>query len=151
MHKNISKNSDTWDSYKSTTPSENNTDDYDDNTYWPNNGERYGLEPSHAQTNGSFFIDDRLGKIHFSSNISGKDIILDYISDSVGTDEEMKVHKLAEDAMYKSMLYTIMSTRQHVSGSQMMLYKREKFAAIRNAKLRLSNIKLEELTQVLRD
>ena len=32
-----------------------------------------------------------------------------------------------------------------------MLYKREKFAATRNAKLRLSNIKLEELTQILRD
>jgi hypothetical protein len=29
-------------------------------------------------------------------------------------------------------------------------YKKERFAAVRNAKLRLSNIKLEELTQILR-
>ena len=151
MNKNISGNSDTWDNYKSSTPSENNTDNYEDNTYWPNNGERYGLEPSHAQINGSFFIDDRLGKIHFSSNISGKNIILDYISDTVGTDEEMQVHKFAEEAMYKSMLYNIMCTRRNVSGGQLMLYKKEKFAATRNAKLRLSNIKLEELTQILRD
>ena len=151
MHKNISENSDTWDTYKSSTPSENNNDDYENDTYWPNNGERYGLEPSHAQVNGSFFIDDRLGKIHFSSNISGKNIILDYISDTVGTEDEMQVHKFAEEAMYKSMLYNIMCTRRNVSGGQLMLYKREKFAATRNAKLRLSNIKLEELTQVLRD
>jgi hypothetical protein len=31
-----------------------------------------------------------------------------------------------------------------------MRMKREKFAAVRNAKLRLSNIKLEELTQTMR-
>ena len=30
-------------------------------------------------------------------------------------------------------------------------YKQEKRAAIRNAKLRLSNIKLEEITQILRN
>jgi hypothetical protein len=44
-----------------------------------------------------------------------------------------------------------MCTRANVGGGQLMLYKREKFAATRNAKLRLSNIKLEELTQILRD
>ena len=151
MNKNISGNSDTWNNYKSAAPSENNIDDYEDNTYWKFNNERYGLEPSHAQINGSFFIDDRLGKIHFSSNVSGKNIILDYISDTVGTEEEMQVHKFAEEAMYKSMLYNIMCTRRNVSGGQLMLYKKEKFAATRNAKLRLSNIKLEELTQILRD
>jgi hypothetical protein len=31
-----------------------------------------------------------------------------------------------------------------------MYYKKDKFAAVRKAKLRLSNIKLEELTQILR-
>ena len=150
QHANVNKDSDTWNNYKSTTPSENTNNDYKENTYWPNDGERYGLEPSHAQTNGSFFIDDRLGKIHFSSNISGKTIILDYISDSLGTDEEMKVHKFAEEAMYKSILCAIMSARANVGRNQLMYYKRDKFAAIRQAKLRLSNFKLEELTRILR-
>ena len=142
--------SSTWKAYKSTTPSENNNDDYEDDTYWPANGERYGLDPQHAQANGSFFIDNRLGKIHFSSNISGKTIILDYISDSLGTDTEMKVHKFAEEAMYKSILCAIMSAKANVGRNQLMYYKKDKFAAIRTAKLRLSNIKLEELTQTLR-
>ena len=147
---NIDGNSSTWDSYKSITPSENNNDDYEDDTYWPLDGERYGLEPSHAQINGSFYIDDRLGKIHFSSNISGKTVILDYISDSLGTDAEMQVHKLAEDAMYKSIICDIMSTRRNANRGQLLYYKKDKFAAVRKAKLRLSNVKLEELTQVLR-
>ena len=144
--KNIST---TWSNYKSLTPSENNNDDYEDDTYWPANGERYGLDPSHAQINGSFFIDQRLGKIHFSSNISGKTVILDYISDSLGTDSEMQVHKFAEEAMYKSISHAILSASSY--GQQLVpRLTKEKFAAIRKAKLRLSNIKLEELTQILR-
>ena len=143
------KNSSTWNSYKSITPSENNNDDYEDDTYWPANGERYGLDPSHAQVNGSFFIDPRLGRIHFSSNISGKTVILDYISDSLGTDSEMQVHKLAEEAMYKCISHAILSVSSYGQALVPRLTK-EKFAAIRKAKLRLSNIKLEELTQILR-
>ena len=143
------RESSTWNTYKSATPSENQ-DDYQDDTYWPAGGERYGLDPQHAQANGSFFIDPRLGRIHFSSNVSGKTIILDYISDSLGTDEEMQVHKFAEEAMYKSILCAIMSGKANVGRGQLLYYKRERFAAIRTAKLRLSNIKLEELTQILR-
>ena len=139
----------TLDNFQSTTPSENNNDDYEDDVYWPINGERYGLEPSHAQVNGSFHIDDTLGRIYFSSNISGKTVVLDYISDSLGTDREMQVHKFAEEAMYKWIIHAIMSTSSY--GQQLVpRLKKEKFAAVRQAKLRLSNIKLEELTQILR-
>ena len=145
-----SEESTTWSSYKSATPSENNTDDYTDDTYWPAGGERYGLDPQHAQTNGSFYIDQQSGKIHFSSNISGKTVVLDYISDGLGTDAEMQVHKFAEEAMYKSILCAIMSAKANVGGRQLAYFKKDKFAAIRTAKLRLSNIKLEELTQTLR-
>ena len=144
------KNSSTWNNYKAITPSENRNDDYEDDVYWYlNDGQRYGLDPQHAQANGSFYIDQRLGRIHFSSNISGKTVILDYISDSLGTDAEMQVHKFAEDAMYKWISHAIMSTSSYGQPLIPRLTK-EKFAAIRKAKLRLSNIKLEELTQILR-
>jgi hypothetical protein len=145
--------SSTWDKYKSITPAEDRNDNYDDDDhiYQANVGRRYGIEPSHAQINGSFYIDELRGKIHFSSNISGETVILDYISDSLGTDEEMQVHKFAEEAMYKHIAYAILSTssnplHQNLAGR----IKRERFAATRQAKLRLSNIKLEELTQILR-
>ena len=143
-----SDDSTTWSNYKSTTPSENQ-DDYQDDTYWPMEGSRYGLDPQHAQANGSFYIDCNSGKIHFSSNISGKTVILDYISDSLGTDGEMQVHKFAEEAMYRWILHAIASGR--VQTQQLVpRLKKEKFAAIRTAKLRLSNLKIEELTQILR-
>ena len=140
---------DTWANYKSGTPSENQ-DDYIDGTYWPMNGSRYGLDPQYAQANGSFYIDDISGKIHFSSNISGKTVILDYISDSLGTDGEMQVHKFAEEAMYRWIAHAIMAGRVNIPEYQVQRFKKEKFAAVRTAKLRLSNIKLEEITQILR-
>jgi hypothetical protein len=143
--------SSTWNSYKAITPAENNNDDYEDDTYWPANGERYGLDPQHAQANGSFYIDPRVGRIHFSSNVSGKSVILDYISDSLGTDGEMQVHKFAEEAMYKWIAYAILSTSSSQLQQQLApRFKKERFAATRQAKLRLSNIKLEQFTQILR-
>ena len=142
----------TWSNYKSNSPSENNQNDYDgdDDIYDLNVGQRYGLDPQHAQVNGSFYIDCNSGKIHFSSNISGKTVVLDYLSDGLGTDEEMKVHKFAEEAMYKWISHAIMAGRANVPEYQVNRFKKERFAAIRTAKLRLSNIKLEEITQILR-
>ena len=142
--------SDTWSNYKSQTPSENNNDDYEDDVYWKMQGERYGLDPQHAQVNGSFYIDQVSGKIHFSSNINGKTVILDYISDSLGTDSEMQVHKFAEEAMYKYIAHAVLSGKSNIPEYQVNRFKKERFAAVRTAKLRLSNLKLEELTQVLR-
>ncbi len=113
-------------------------------------GQRYGLDPEYSQINGSFYIDDKKGNIHFSSNISGKTVILDYISDSLGTEAEMKVHKFAEEAMYKYIAYAILSTRANTPEYVIQRFKRDAFASKRTAKLRLSNINLEEITQVLR-
>jgi len=147
------KDSSTWTSYKSHNPAENNINDYQDyenNIYWPNEGERYGLDPQHAQSNGSFYIDELKGKIHFSSNLSGQNIVLKYISDSLGTDSEMQVHKFAEDAMYKAIICDVLSTKANIPEYVIRRYKKEKIATRRKAKLRLSNIKLEEITQILR-
>ena len=147
------KISDTWNNYKSHKPAESNINDFQDyqnNIYWPNEGKRYGLDPQHSQVNGSYYIDCREGKIHFSSNISGKTVILKYISDSLGTDDEMQVHKFAEEAVYKWIAYGCLAARIDVPEYIIRRYKRERFAETRKAKLRLSNIKLEEITQILR-
>ena len=139
----------TWDTYNSSAPAENQNS-YDDEIWPLTEGRRYGIDPQHSQVNGSFYIDCNTGKIHFSSNMNGKIIILDYISDSLGTDEEMKVHKFAEEAIYKWIMHSIVSTKIGIPEYTIIRYKKEKRAAIRQAKLRLSNIKLEEITQIFR-
>jgi len=43
-----------------------------------------------------------------------------------------------------------MAGRINIPEYQVNRFKKERFAAIRTAKLRLSNIKLEEITQIMR-
>jgi hypothetical protein len=148
----VSGDSVTMTNYKASEPAENqNFDyDYDDHIYDLNEGRRYGLDPQYANVNGHFFIDELKGNIHFSSNLSGSTVIVKYISDSLGTDGEMQVHKFAEEAMYKQIAYAIISTRANVQEYVVRRYQKDARASKRQAKLRLSNIKLEEITQILR-
>jgi len=113
-------------------------------------GGRYGLDPQHAQDNGTFYIDIATGFIHFGASLVGETVTLKYISDGLGTDEEMVVHKFAEEAVYKHIMYGVLSGRSGVSENVIARYKKEKFAETRKAKIRLSNIKMEEFTQVLK-
>ena len=142
--------SNTWDKYNDATVSNTASDGHDTSTYDELIGGRYGIDGEFAQTNGSFYINDLKGRIHFSSNLSGKTVILQYISDSLGTDAEMQVHKFAEEAMYKYIAHAILATKADVPEYLVARFKKEAFASKRQAKLRLSNIKLEEITQILR-
>ena len=71
----------------------------------------------------------------FSSNLVDKLIVLEYISDGLAHDKDTKVPKLAEDALYASILYNIVSTR---SGQQE--YTVQRLKRDRSSKLRLSLI-----------
>ena len=126
--------------------------DYDDrdNIRFDNKGRRYGLDPQHAQINGTFYIDNSTGFIHFGSDLAGETIILKYISDGLGTDAEMVVHKFCEEAIYKHIMYGLISGRSGIPEYIVQRFKKEKFAETRKAKIRLSNIKMEEFTQVLK-
>ena len=141
--------SDTWDSYQDQTETDVYSDDSTDIEI-DNRGRRYGLDPQHTQSNGTFFIDNLRGYIHFGSSLSGETVTLKYISDGLGTDSEMTVHKFCEEACYKWIAYGILSTRSNMPEYIVQRYKKEKFAETRKAKIRLSNIKIEEFTQVLK-
>ena len=126
-----------------------NPDLYSLNGPW-NWGRLYGLDPKLSQANGWFGIDERENKFTFSSNLAGRLMVLEYISDGLAYDLDTKVPKMAEEAMYKSILYNIVSTRANQPEHLVQRYKKDRYAALRNAKIRLSNIKLEEFTQIMR-
>ena len=145
-------NSETWDKFKDSTNRNNtNQDNLDEfERYRSTQGGRYGLEPELANSNGVYYIDNLRGRIFFDSSLAGKIITLKYISDSLGTDNEMVVHKFAEEALYKHIAHAILATRANTQEYLVLRFKKEKFAATRQAKLRLSNLKSEELAQVMR-
>jgi hypothetical protein len=145
----------TFSKYRSYTPSDN-MNRYDDGTYDLVVGERYGLDPEHAQVNGTYYISN--GYIYLSSNVAGKTLVLCYISDGLNftgsisgkNTNRIYIHKFAEEAMYKHIMYALASGRADVPEYVIRRLKKEKFAETRKAKLRLSNMKLEEITQTLR-
>ena len=123
------------------------------NQYWDNGnfyGRAYGLDPQNANINGTFTVNEREGKISFSSDLVNKLIILEYISDGLAYDMDTKVPKMAEEAMYLHLVYSILATRANQPEYVVQRFKRERSAALRNAKIRLSNIKLSEIVQVMR-
>ena len=152
-------NSDTWASYNAQTATEIGSTDADaiDDEWGKLSGGRYGIDPQHAQANGTFFVDEAQGKFHFSSNMGGKTLVLRYISDGISSTSNngidltsSLVPKLAEEAIYKHILYGVLLARKDSPAGLLAEIKKERFAETRKAKLRLSNIKLEELTQILR-
>tara|TARA_B100001248_G_scaffold242011_1_gene209194 strand:+ start:1935 stop:2858 length:924 start_codon:yes stop_codon:yes gene_type:complete len=124
--------------------------DNDDYSYF---GRRYGSEPERQNFNGSYVLDLAAGKIFFDSSFKqGSIITLRYISDGIGDNNDFDnvlVPKLAEDAVYANILYNLAKLRTASTGAS-ALFKKEAGAKMRNAKIRLSNMKTEEMTQVLR-
>jgi len=119
---------------------------------WPEfgYGQLYGIDPQYANSNGYFTINDREGKISFSANLVDRLIILEYISDGLSTDVNTRVPKLAEEAMYAYITHAVIASRINQPEYLVQRLKREASAKLRNAKIRLSNVKTNEIVQVMR-
>jgi hypothetical protein len=113
-------------------------------------GQRYGNNPQYTQRNGWFNMNERDGTIAFSSNLIDRLIVLEYISDGLAYELDARIPKMAEDALYAHILYSILASRINQPEYIVQRLKRDRSAKLRNAKIRLSNIKLEEIVQVMR-
>ena len=119
---------------------------------WPEfgYGQLFGLEPEYGNINGYFNINEREGKMSFSANLVDKIIVFEYISDGLSTNLETRVPKLAEEAMYAYISHAIIASRINQPEYVVQRLKREASAKLRNAKIRLSNLKLNQIVQVMR-
>ncbi len=113
-------------------------------------GQRYGLEPQTSQKNGWFKIDERKGTFNFTSNLANRLILLQYISDGNAYDLDIRIPKLAEEALYSYIIYALLSTSTGIQEYIVRRFQKEKSAKLRNAKIRLSNLKLDQIVQVMR-
>jgi len=123
---------------------------YGGNGYMNFYGQQYGLDGKNSQVNGWFTIDHREGKMSFSSNLNGALIVLEYISDGLSYDLDTRVPKMAEEALYAHILHAIIASRINQPEYVVQRLRRERSSKLRNAKIRLSNIKLNEIVQVMR-
>ena len=124
--------------------------DYPGSSFGASFGQMYGMDPQTSQTNGWFNMNEREGKVSFSSNLKDRLIIFEYISDGLATDMDTRIPKMAEDAMYSYITHAVIASRVNQPEYIVQRLKKEKSAKLRNAKIRLSNIKLDEIVQVMR-
>ena len=73
-----------------------------------------------------------------------------YISDGLAYDKDSKIPKLAEEAMYMSIMYNVIASRKDIDPGTKAFYKREKYVKTRNAKIRMQNLKIDDIVQVFR-
>jgi len=95
-------------------------------------------------------IDRAFGKISFSNDLTESLIVLEYISDGLAYEEDMKIPKMAEEAMYAHISHAIVASRIGQPEYIVQRLKRERSAKLRNAKIRLSNIKPIDIIQAFR-
>jgi len=97
--------------------------------------------------NGTFHIDTRAGKIHFSSDNASRVIMLEYISDGLeySNESDIKVTKMAEIALYNYVNFNLMFTMQGVAEYQKKSAEKMWEAEYRNAKIALMNVKISDV------
>jgi len=106
----------------------------------------FRLDPT-QNANSYFNIDPRMGKIHFSSDNASRVIMLEYISDGLeySNESDIKVSKLAEQALYNYVNYELMKTLFNVPMYEKNEAKRMWFAEYKNAKIAMMDIKISDI------
>lgn len=111
----------------------------------------YGVDTT-KNSNGEFIIDKKRGRIYFDSNTSFKTILLEYISDGLecSDETEIRIHKFAEQAVYNYIRWMILDNQIQKQEYIVKRVRNEYFTSLKNAKIRLMGLKLNELAFVLR-
>jgi hypothetical protein len=114
------------------------------------NSANYGIKPD-LNRNGFFNIDKRRGVISFSSNIKGKVIVLEYVSDGLeyNNGEEVMIHKLAEEALYSYVKYAILNNKHGVQEYIVRRAEKNYFRDLQNTKIRMLDLRGDELLIML--
>ena len=115
-------------------------------------GAHYGLNTETANANPTFRIDKKSGVINFSSGMTNKLCILEYVSDGMegGDASLITLNKLFEEYIYAYIKYSILSSKLGVQEYIVNRSRKEKTALLRNAKIRMSNIHPGRLLMSLR-
>jgi hypothetical protein len=115
-------------------------------------GDRFGLNTETANINPTFTINKSTGAIYFNSTMSGKSVVLEYVSDGMekGDDSKISVNKLFEEYIYAYIKYALVNSKIGVQEYIVNRARKDKSSLLRNAKIRLSNIHPGRLLMNLR-
>lgn len=102
---------------------------------------------------GEFTIDERNGRIAFSSNLMEKEIVLEYVSDGLQNDlseEEITVHKYCEETIKDWIYYCCIAQRRTVPANEKQRALQRHKTTLHQSKLARANFDYQLITRVLR-
>src|SRR5690606_13510246 len=107
-----------------------------------NSNGRFGLETGMANYNGWFVIDKRSGTIKFSSQVKGRSVVVEYISDGLEyrDESEVMINKLAEQSIYNYIKWMLLGNKLGVQEYIVHRSKKDYYNSLRTTKARLQNI-----------
>ena len=107
--------------------------------------------------NGKYRLDKDKGVIEFGSNVYGRTVVLEYISDGLYTSscegnrlETLKVHKFAEQAILDYIYYSIIKLKRNVPANEKARARKEFYNTRRRTKRRITGIRTPEIIQAFR-
>ena len=116
-------------------------------------GRQWGANPEEVNVNGTYLLDWDRGLIVFDYLFrEGQLVTVRYLSDGLAENDDLEnvyIPKLAEDAIYARVLYELAKIRPSAAGAA-GLYKKEAYAKMKNTKIRLMDLKAEEMAQLMR-
>lgn len=114
------------------------------------NSPNFGLNPN-LNANGYFSIDKRKGVMSFSSNIKGRIIVLEYVSDGLeyNNGDEIMVHKFAEQALYSYVKYALLNNKYGIQEYIINRAKKDYYRDLQNANIRMLDLNGSELLILL--
>jgi|TARA_Y100000287_G_C14205623_1_gene347972 hypothetical protein len=115
-------------------------------------GGRFGMITNKANINGTYNISKHLGTIEFSTELTDKLIMIEYVTDGLTDldDSEIQVHKFAENYVFKQIAYSILSTKFGVQEYIVRRFQKEAFAALKNARIRLNDVNPVDLVKAMK-
>lgn len=112
----------------------------------------FGQDTSKMNVNPKFNINRDLGTFEFNSTMVGELIVIEYIHDGMkaGNDDAIVAHKFFEEYIIAELEYTFLRLKPNAPMSHIQEAKKRRTAERNNAKIRLSNIRPEQLLMSLR-
>lgn len=131
----------------------NDIDEYIDGTCTRYHvGGHYYLDPGKASSTPTFSVEKRSGIINFSSDMSGKKLILEYISDGMeaGIDSAIMVNKLFEKYMYAYIANELLSIKINTPVMVRRSWDKRMKAERANARIRVGKLSPSDIIMTMR-
>lgn len=121
--------------------------------FWDHGGQ-FGLDTSKLSEWGEFNVDRDAGKFVFSSDLSEKEVVIEYISDGLQwqyfLEQDIRIHKDMEQVLKHYIYYKCIATRRTVPANEKYRANQEYKGSLHKCKLKMMEMDLKELSRLMR-